>query len=279
MRYLIAGLALAVVLCAGHTLAAEGDEVVVVERIQDIQLTDDQESKIEEIRKECGPEVQKAAKELGALAKEEMEKVRDVLTADQKKKLAELKEERKEWRHQCLSHRLAHLRELDLTGDEAKKIEEIRKEFRPKIAKAMEGLKGTLTADQRKAREEALKAGKKRKEFIAALKLSDAQKEKVEAVAKEVGPLVREEMEKIRDVLTETQKEKLQEFKGELRERVRDRMAHRIANLKDLDLTDDQKSKLAEIRKEYRPKVHEAGNKLRTAIREEVHKIIGVLKG
>jgi hypothetical protein len=80
-------------------------------------------------------------------------------------------------------------------------------------------------------------------------------------------------------VLTETQKEKPQEFKGERRERVRDRMAHRIANLKDLDLTDDQKSKLAEIRKEYRPKVHEAGNKLRTAIREEVHKLIGVLKG
>jgi Spy/CpxP family protein refolding chaperone len=279
MRYLIAGLALAVVLCAGHTLAAEGDEVVVVERIQDIHLTDDQESKIEEIRKECGPEVQKAAKELGAIAKEEMEKVRGVLTADQTKKLAELKEERKERRHAGLAHRLAHLKELDLTGDEMKKIEEIRKEFRPKIAKAMEGLKDTLTADQRKAREEALKAGKKRKEVIAALKLSDKQKEKVEAVAKEVGPLVREEMEKIRDVLTETQKEKLQEFTAERRERVRDRRAHRIANLKDLDLTDEQKSKIAEIRKEYRPKVHEAGNKLRTAIREEVHKIIGVLKG
>jgi Spy/CpxP family protein refolding chaperone len=168
---------------------------------------------------------------------------------------------------------------LDLTGAEMKKIEEIRKEFRPKIAKAMEGLKGTLTADQRKAREEALKAGKKRKEVIAALKLSDAQKEKVEAAAKEVGSLVREEMEKIRDELTETQKEKLQEFKGERRERVRDRMAHRIANLKDLALTDEQKSEIAKIRREYRPKVHEAGNKLRTAIREEVHKIIGVLKG
>jgi len=279
MRYLIAGLALVVVLCAGHTLAAEGDEVVVVERIQDIQLTDDQESKIEEIRKECGPEVQKAAKELGAIAKEEMEKVRDVLTADQKTKLKDLKEERREGRHAGLAHRLAHLKELDLTGDEMKKIEEIRKEFRPKIAKAMEGLKDTLTADQRKAREEALKAGKKRKEVIAALKLSDKQKEKVEAVAKEVGSLVRKEMEEIRDVLTATQKEKLQDLKGERRERVRDRIAHRIAHLKDLDLTDEQKSKIAEIRKEYRPKVHEAGNKLRAAIREEVHKIIGVLKG
>ena len=47
-------------------------------------------------------------------------------------------------------------------------------------------------------------------------------------------------------------------------------MAHRIANLKDLNLTDEQKTKIAEIRKEYRPKVHEAGNKLRASVREEI---------
>jgi Spy/CpxP family protein refolding chaperone len=279
MRYLITGLALAVVMCAAHTFAAEGETVVVVERIQDIQLTPDQETKMEEIRKECGPEVQKAAKDLASLRKEEMEKVRDVLTADQKTKLKELKEERRARRHACAAHVLAHLKELDLTGAEMAKFEEIRKEFRPKIAKALKGLKDTLTDEQKRARAEALKAGKKRKEVIAALKLTDEQKEKVEAVGKEVGTLVREELEKIRDVLTETQKEKLQQFKGERRERVRDRRAHRIAHLKDLDLTDEQKGKIAEIRKEYRPKVHEAGNKLRAAVREEVHKIIGVLKG
>jgi Spy/CpxP family protein refolding chaperone len=279
MRYLIAGLALAVVLCAGHTLAAEGETVVVVERIQDIQLTADQETKIEEIRKECGPEVQKAAKNLMSLRKEEVEKVREVLTADQKTKLKELKEERKERRHRCMAHRFAHLKDLDLTGAEMTKIEEIRKEFRPKIAKALAGLKDTLTPEQRKTREEALKAGKKHREVIAALKLSDDQKTKVVAVCKEVGALVREETEKIRDVLTETQKEKLQEYKGERRERVRDRIAHRIANLKDLDLSDDQKAKISKIRLEYRPKIQEAGNKLRALVREEAHKIIGVLKG
>jgi Spy/CpxP family protein refolding chaperone len=85
-------------------------------------------------------------------------------------------------------------------------------------------------------------------------------------------------MEKIRDVLTETQNEKLQAFKGERREHVRDRMAHHIANFKSLNLTDEQSTKISEIRQEYRPKVQEAGNKLRAAIREEVHKIIGVLK-
>jgi hypothetical protein len=36
---------------------------------------------------------------------------------------------------------------------------------------------------------------------------------------------------------------------------------------------------LAAIRKEYRGKVHEAGNKLRTVIREEVEAIVAVLKG
>jgi hypothetical protein len=56
-------------------------------------------------------------------------------------------------------------------------------------------------------------------------------------------------------------------------------MAHRIANLRDLNLTEQQKSQLADIRKEFRPKVHEAGNKLRAAVREEVEQIVAVLKG
>jgi Spy/CpxP family protein refolding chaperone len=56
-------------------------------------------------------------------------------------------------------------------------------------------------------------------------------------------------------------------------------MAHRIANLKDLNLTDEQKTKLMDIRKEYRPKVHEAGNKLRGTVREELEAIVAVMKG
>src|SRR5262249_46008956 len=118
----------------------------------------------------------------------------------------------------------------------------------------------------------------RRREVIASLNLTDEQKEKVEVVAKEVATLVREQMEKIRDVLTEAQKEKLQEFQAERRERVRDRMAHRIANFKELNLTDEQKTRIADIRKEYRPRVHEAGNKLRAAVREEVEMIVAVLK-
>ena len=279
MRTLITVLTVAVVMGAPAKLSAEDEPKGLVERIQDLQLTDDQEAKIAEIVKECRPKVQEAFKELADTVREEVTKVREVLTPEQRQKLKELKEERRERRVECLAQRMAHLRELDLTGAEMAKIAEIRKEYRPKMRKALENLRGLLNEEQRKAREEALKAGKKRREVITSLNLTDEQKTKVEAVAKELGTLVREEMEQIRDLLTETQKEKLQEFKEERRERVRDRVAHRIANLKDLDLSDEQKTKIMEIRKEYRPKVHEAGNKLRAAVREGVEKIIAVLKG
>jgi len=248
-------------------------------RVQDLNLTDEQEAKIAEIRKEYRPKVQEAGKELAAVVKEEVEKVRAVLTPEQKTKLEATKEERQERRAEGLAERIAHLRELDLSDAEVAKMEEIRKEYQPKIEKATKELQGLLTDDQKKARQEALRAGKKRREVVEALKLTDEQKTKVQAVAKEVGDLVREEMEKIRDVLSAEQKEKLDELKDERKDRVRDRMAHRIANLKDLNLTDDQKTQIGDIRKDYRPKVQEAGNKLRATVREEVEAIVAVIKG
>jgi Spy/CpxP family protein refolding chaperone len=278
MRSLITLLPVALVMWLPGNLSAQGKVVVLVERIQDLQLSDEQEAKIAQIRKEYQPKVQKAAKDLAASAKDEVGKIRALLTEAQKKTLLTLKEERKERRGERLCERIAHLHELDLTEAEKTKIAAIRKEFHPKVVKAMESLKGTLTAEQRKAREDALKDGKKRKEVLASLKLTDEQRGKVEAVGKEVRTLVREELEKIHDVLTESQKEKIQEFRTERREHVRDRRAHRIANFKDLNLTDEQKSKITEIRKEYGPKVHEAGNKLRAAVREEVAKIFAALK-
>jgi Spy/CpxP family protein refolding chaperone len=277
---LVLGMAVYATLLAAADQKAEGKVgVVLVERIQDLHLTDEQETKIADIRKECRPKVQKEFKELTILVKEEMEKIQGVLTPEQRKKVAELKEERKEFREERLAERLAHLHELDLTEAEKAKFLEIRKEFRPQIEKAMKGLEGILSDEQKKAREEALKAGKKRKEVIAALKLTDAEKKKVEDVGKELRTIVREELTKMRDVLTEGQKEKLQEFKEERREHVRNRHAHIIANLKDLNLTDEQKEKIAAIRKDYRPKVHEAGNKLRATIREEVDMILADIKG
>src|SRR5262249_50237873 len=185
---------------------------------------------------------------------------------------------RRETREECLAHRLAHLKELDLTDDEMTKIGEIRSEFRPRILKTVQGLEGLLSDDQKRTREEALKAGMTRREVLESLKLTDAQKDKATAVAKQTSALVREELEKARDVLTASQREKLQDLKGERREQVRDRMAHRIANLKGLNLTDEQKTKLAEIRNEYRPKIQEAGNRLRASVRDEVETILAVIK-
>jgi Spy/CpxP family protein refolding chaperone len=279
MRSLSTVLTVAVFMLLPVKLCAQGEAGRLAERMQDLNLTDDQESKIAEIRKECGPEVQKAMKELAAAVHEEVEKIHAVLTPDQKEKLKTLREERKEARAHRLAERLAHVKELDLTEAEKTKIEEINKEFQPRIVKTMEGLNGILSAEQKTAREEALKAGKKRKEVIVVLNLTADQKEKVEAVGKQLKTLVHEELEKIRDVLSEGQKEKLQDFKAERREHIRDHKAHRIAFFKDLNLTDEQKSQIAEIRKEYAPKVHEAGNKLRGTVREAVEKIIVVLKG
>jgi hypothetical protein len=257
----------------------EGSGAGLVERLQDLELTEAQEAKVAEIQKEYQPKVQEAAKELADAVKEEVEKVRAVLTAEQKEKLQSWKDERRERREGCLAHVIARLKDLDVTDAEMDRVAEIRQEFRPKFEKAMEGMHGLLSAAQKKARMEAFKAGKKRRELLEALSLTDAQKEKAQAVGKEVAGLVREEVEKIRDVLTEGQKERLADLKEERRERVRDRMAHAIAHFKDLNLTDEQRAKIVEIRQEFRPKVHEAGNKLRTTLREEVVAILGAIKG
>jgi Spy/CpxP family protein refolding chaperone len=208
-----------------------------------------------------------------------MEKIGAVLSVEQKEKLKEIKDEREKIKLTGLSSRLAHLKDLDLTDTEMTKIADIRKESRAKIGKAMKELGGLLSDEQKKAREEALKANKNRKEVWEAIKLTPEQKEKVEAVCKEVKALVREELEQMKDVLTEEQNAKLEKFKEERKERVRDRRAHMIQEAKDLNLTDDQKKQIRGIRKEFRPKVHEAGNQLRAAIREEVGMIVAVLKG
>jgi Spy/CpxP family protein refolding chaperone len=285
MRTLTVVLTLLVALAVGANRYAadepqsDGKGVGPGERSQDLNLTDDQEARIADIRKECRPKVEEAAKELAAVAHEEMEKVRAVLTPQQKEKLQALKDEHKEHRFEGLSHRIAHLKDLDLTEAEITQIRDIRKEFHPRIAKAMEGLKGILSDEQKKAREEALRAGKRRKELLAALNLTEEQKEKVAAVGKEMHAAVREELEKIRSVLTEEQEAKLAELKDERRERVRDRMACMVSNFKDLNLSDEQKTALADIRKEYRPKIQEAGNKLRAVVREEVTMILAVIRG
>jgi len=277
MKVLSPVLALLVAMVASATLAAQEVRAILVERIQELNLTDEQEAKIAEIQKAERPKVEAAAKALAAVAKEEADKALAVLTPEQKEKAAAAKEERKELRAEGVSEKFARLQELDLSDAQIAQIEACRKECRPEIAKALEGLKGTLTPEQRKAREEALASGKKHREVLAALKLTPEQKEKVGAACKECCAAIKGEMEKIGGALSAQEKEKLADLKDERKENVRDRRVHRIANLRELELTAEQKEKLAEIRQEYRPKIHEAGNALRAAIREEVQAIAEVL--
>jgi Spy/CpxP family protein refolding chaperone len=250
----------------------------LAERMQDMHLTDAQEAKVEGIVKEYRPKVEAAAKTLKTVVGEEVNKAEAVLTPEQRTKVQAHKEERREHRMGGLAARIAHLDQLDLTDAEEAKIESIRQSFRPKIEAALKNMEGLLTPEQKRTREEELKAGKKHREVVASLKLTPDQKAKVETACKEVGTLVREELEKVRDVLTEEQQAKLAELKDERHDRARDRMAARIANRTDLNLTADQKAKLADIRKEFRPKVHEAGNHLRAVVREEVGAVVAVLK-
>jgi Spy/CpxP family protein refolding chaperone len=278
-------LVLTVSVCAGLTAARPAQEErrrgareTLAEKIQDLNLTDEQATKIAEIRKECRAKVQEARRELATLVQEEVEKIRGVLNPGQKRTIQVLRDELSERRGESLAERFAHLDQLDLTDNEMTQIADIRDECRPKVRAALMQLAGLLTDEQRKTREEALKAGKKRSEVREALNLTAEQKEKLEAVGNELLGLVRDEMEKVRAVFSPEQIEKLEELREERAERVRDRLAWRIANLKELSLTDEQIAKIREIREEYRPKVHEAGNKLRAAIREAVTMILGVIK-
>src|SRR5262249_2126989 len=143
----------------------------LAERIQDLNLTDEQETKIADIQKECAPKVQEAGKELAGVVKEEGEKVRAGLTPEKREKIQAAREERREGRLDGLAARLAHLRELDLTDGEMSKIADIRQEYRPKIANALKGLESILSDQQKQARAEALKEGKKRREVLQALNL------------------------------------------------------------------------------------------------------------
>jgi Spy/CpxP family protein refolding chaperone len=280
MRTLCALLTLvaAIALCSRLHVQAQAAGQVLQVKIQDLDLTDDQEAKIADIRKEFRPRIMKAVEELATLVKGEVEKVRDVLTPAQKTQLQAMKDERMERKFESLCERIAHLKDLELTDAEFAKIEEIRKECRPRITKATSQLEGLLTAAQKQAREEALKAGKRLREVRQALNLTDEQKQKIEAVAKEVGAVVRDEMAQIHGLLTESQKEKLAVLKDEIKDRVRDRMAHRIMSIRDLNLTDAQKTAIANIRQDYLPRIHEAGNNLRATVREEVGAIMAVLK-
>ena len=105
------------------------------------------------------------------------------------------------------------LKGLNLTDEQKAKVKELRKEYGPKFKAAADSI---LTADQQKARADAVKAakaeGKKGQEVgkaaMEAVKLTDDQKAKLKEVMK---PLHKEVHEKLMAILTPEQKVQLKQ--------------------------------------------------------------------
>jgi Spy/CpxP family protein refolding chaperone len=113
--------------------------------------------------------------------------------------------------------RIERVKDLKLTDDQKAKLEVLKKEYTPKL-KELAGIRDkVLTADQKKAAEEARKAvresGKRgpeaRDSIQAAMKLTDAQKTKLADGQKAMQKLNKEISEKINKVLTPEQLEVL----------------------------------------------------------------------
>jgi Spy/CpxP family protein refolding chaperone len=109
------------------------------------------------------------------------------------------------------------LKGLNLTDDQKAKVDDLKKEYGPKLKEAWEKTDAILTADQKKAREEAVEAarasGKRGPEVMKAaqeaMKLSDEQKTKLDAARKDTQALRKAAYEKLMSLLTPEQKETL----------------------------------------------------------------------
>ena len=110
---------------------------------------------------------------------------------------------------------IAALKALGLSDAQKAKLADLRKQYGPKLHEAvMKKLDSILTPEQRKARDEALKAakasGKHGPELIAAVrsavKLTDQQQQKVKAIHAEMAPLLKEIHEQVASILTPEQR-------------------------------------------------------------------------
>jgi Spy/CpxP family protein refolding chaperone len=148
------------------------------------------------------------------------------------------------------------LKGLNLTDDQKAQVKELRKEYGAKFKAAADSV---LTADQQKARADAVKAakaeGKKGPEVgkaaMEAVKLTNDQKAKMKEV---MNPLHKEVHEKLMAILTSVQKEQLKE-KCPATKPHHHAMGMPWHSLKGLNLTDDQKAKVKELHKELHAKL------------------------
>lgn len=115
------------------------------------------------------------------------------------------------------------LRNLELTDAQKTQIEDIKKEFGPKLKAAQEKIDSILTDEQKKARAEAMQKARESREgwqtmretIDKALNLTDAQKKDMETARTASMELNRDLMQKIMAVLTAEQRETLQRARQE----------------------------------------------------------------
>jgi len=112
---------------------------------------------------------------------------------------------------------------MDLSADQKDKLETLKKEYAPKFKALREKSEKILTDDQKKARDEAMKAAREAKpddrraaygKIRDAVKLTDDQKKETESVMKDVRALFEEVQPKVSEILTDEQKAKLKEAMG-----------------------------------------------------------------
>lgn len=181
--------------------------------------------------------------------------------------------------HQARMDRWAVLSGVSLTDEQKTQVEAVKQEYGSKFKEARSKIDGILTDEQRKVRDEAVKAARaagKRGEEVwkdakAAVTLTDEQKTKMADARRSVEALRKEAREKLLAILTPEQKEHLhrphQERPGHAA------MGHDSEMLDCLNLTEEQKAKIAELKKEYGPKIADA-RKATDALRNEVHEKI-----
>jgi Spy/CpxP family protein refolding chaperone len=113
-------------------------------------------------------------------------------------------------------------KDLNLTDDQKSKLTALDKQYAPKQKELATTMDKVLTADQKKARREAVeaarKAGKRGPEvwqsIQAAMKLSDAQKTKLAEGRKAMQTLNKDVRGKVNEILTPEQKEVLKKARA-----------------------------------------------------------------
>ncbi|MGB7732049.1 MAG: hypothetical protein WBL72_00005 [Thermoguttaceae bacterium] len=117
---------------------------------------------------------------------------------------------------------VANNKDLNLSDDQKTKLAELQKQYAPKLKDLAQTRDNVLTADQKKARQDAIKAaraaGKRgpevREAIQAAMKLTDAQKAKLADAQKASRTLNKEIMDKVNQVLTPDQQATLKKARG-----------------------------------------------------------------